>query len=271
MDKRLENALDFLLFSYFSFTLKTHKENEDIVVDTPYTEILDKVIDRAYLDAARTIEIPKLDNLRTDKGKGDFLRIKIKDLLTEEIKKLKNESNYNTWHEKTCKALNAIDTELSKIDKVSQSYPEISITNYYGKKIEITCGQAQKIVNMTMKYLYILNTIFSEYSYTDENENNFCKWYEKYIAKFSSELHVPLDSYIFDAAKNDKIAPPNCSWSKLTDYAEYANYQDKIKENHNNPPIDWESPAWIKQAKEKNKNTQNKKLAQIDKRIEAKK
>ena len=96
---------------------------------------------------------------------------------------------------------------------------------------EFHFGQAQKWVNMTLKYLYLLG-----------------------IVKNPDDLHIPIDNYVL-AALNDKYnISSNTVWSQFNydNYDElYTSYNKVIKP----PYINWEHDAWIIQAeKEKGIN-----------------
>lgn len=116
--------------------------------------------------------------------------------------------NFDKWHEKVC-------------DKLVEFYGK---TGYLREKkgekgtIGFTYGNAQKIVNMTFKYLFCIMT-----------DNNM--GIENYLEYFK-DCHLTLDSYIItglvDEYKNQGIK--YLSWSRL-DKKEYLNYQRVAKEN----------------------------------------
>ena len=84
------------------------------------------------------------------------------------------------------------------------------------------------------------------------------------IRKIYDKLHMPLDSIVFEAASknkneyiNDKydvyglgLDIPKTKWSNLTE-EEYDNYYTEYINNLENgiSAIEWESKAWIAQAK----------------------
>lgn len=142
-------------------------------------------------------------------------------------------SDFDDWHKAKCEEIinfmnNSIDKSNTKILK----------------KENFTIGQAQKWVNMTLKYLWLLDAL---------------------PAGVEPEyLHVPIDSYIIEIAYDNKNKfenalglledkPPK-SWSKLSEYDEYFEIQEAIrkaiKTNTTNEtiPIKWESLAWIEVA-----------------------
>ena len=91
----------------------------------------------------------------------------------------------------------------------------------------MTYGQAQKWLNMTIKYLY-------------------CLQYNKFKKAFHY-LHVPIDNRIIKSAYKDfKIAKPVESWSKWNK-EEYTNYQEKLIKaiGDKKDPLRWEFTAWL--------------------------
>lgn len=93
-------------------------------------------------------------------------------------------------------------------------------------------GQAQKWINMTLKYLSVLGCPAVENAY--------------------AYLHVPVDSIVFDVAQKPSpglgVAPPaqNVAWSKLGE-EDYLLYQERLREataESYASPLDWEAQAW---------------------------
>lgn len=89
----------------------------------------------------------------------------------------------------------------------------------------LTLGHAQKWVNMTMKYL--------------------CVFKDAQAIAMLPYLHAPLDSYIFQAAKDLLDLDPPChAWSKLSKYQDYLSYQKAIRKASGKPALVWEFSAW---------------------------
>lgn len=217
--KKEKAAIDFLIFSYFGFTL-------DAGEDT----IIDKVIDRSYRDASS--HVLSVDDSEKQSRKNDASKI-IKERLNALTEK------FDAWHEDCIDAL-CKAYENCKYKEIKKKNSEDTYT------LEFTYGIAQKWLNMTMKYLYILNTFFPD--------KKICKK----VNELSHTLHVPLDSYIFEAAANEDKSYPwsKEKWSKISVYEDYWEYQEKIKKKFSSP-IDWEGNAWLKIAKERNKKNEN--------------
>lgn len=164
---------------------------------------------RAYRDMCRTI--------RFEKGVSQMLkndcRTRVVELIETEIK--------------NC---NSIDT-LEKYDEFHDSLCLRIIDCYDNQTIaEITYGQAQKWVNMTMKYLCVL--------YEGQ-----CDW----LNKIYSFLHIPIDSIILDKARKEfpnEFPVNNIPWSQLS-REEYITIQNKLRAVIKDVAlIDWEFKAW---------------------------
>lgn len=244
-------AFDFLLYNYFG--IKESDLNDQSKKNIPY--ICDICAKRAYLDLARTVkyryssseleEMKSKKSSKEDKDKAtNFIDSKnelIKNiceniLSTIETKEgeisFKN-SDFDDWHKAKCEEIinfmnNSIDKSNTKILKEEN----------------FTIGQAQKWVNMTLKYLWLLNALPTGVK--------------------PEYLHVPIDSYIIEIAYDNKNKfenalglleeKPKKSWSKLSEYETYFKIQEAIrkaiKTNTTNEtiPIKWESLAWIEVA-----------------------
>ena len=206
-----EEILKFLKFSYFG----------DLNIS------IEVASNRAYRDMCRTLKfniLPKDTKATTISGLKEAVNV----IFKEEIPII-NESNitsseeFNSWHCKVCG----------------------NIKNLYKENdIKFTYGQAQKWLNMTIKYLYL----FGGYTFDSVFEY----------------LHIPIDNYIFNAVKDElKInRPKNISWSKL-DKKEYLKYQEDIREElrkKNSSPLRWEFENWLNEAEKRHKKLRTKLL-----------
>lgn len=188
-----KERLDFLIYAYFG------SEEDPFIACSR----------RAYLDLCRTI--------RFDGQPGDLIRTEVDNLLKNYISAIikhhnMNQAEFDLWHRNTCNLMTAC---------------------YKPYEIEFSIGQAQKWLNMTIKYLYIrggadISSIF-----------NYC--------------HVPLDNYVFDMAKHIlKISRPENRWSRITNYNEYMLYQNKLRSAilvTGKIPLEWEFEHWLSAAK----------------------
>lgn len=139
---------------------------------------------------------------------------------------------FSAWHQKLCEAL---------------------IDQYHD--FDMTYGQAQKWVNMTIKYIWLVYT----------GCNTDLDYYVE-LMKCPGDFHVPLDSIILryvkkhinkpaDSAELLPIAPEkaaflkeeaNLPWSRWNDYEKYLQYQSILKQALQKDPLDWELTHWIK-------------------------
>lgn len=140
----------------------------------------------------------------------------------EQLMKAPNCNEYDKLHESLCKSLCTISHSI--LEKC------------------LTIGQAQKWVNMTMKYLWMLDLVKCE----------------------SSILHIPIDNYVLGELKQkigdsnelikgndkqytviDKKSRNGYKWSNIPDYKNvYYPIQKAIREK-TQCPIEWESQAWL--------------------------
>lgn len=233
-----ENAVNFLLFGYFGITLENSKD-----------DIISAAINRAYRDAASHVLSLKDDFKKdTEKGQdlfakaGELIKVFIKDVLNNDTQNKLNKKEYDKKHKNLC------DTLISKYKGCTNSGYEFSY------------GIAQKWVNMTMKYLGVILTIFSVFN----DKNDFVTFHESFQA-VESYLHVPIDGYILDYVSNKKYSnvksiniakkenKNNLAWSKYEE-GNYKTLQNEIKnklKNETTFPLDWENEAWIKVAQNK--------------------
>lgn len=242
-------AFDFLLYSYFGIKESDLKPQSKKV---PYI-----CAKRAYLDLARTVKYnyssSELEEMKSKKSseedkdkannfiesKNNLIKNICKNILspieTKEGEISFKNSDFDDWHKAKCEEIK---------EKMNGNYE--TVNNSYEKVLEesFTIGQAQKWVNMTLKYLWLLNALPTGVK--------------------PEYLHVPIDSYIIEIAYDNKNKfenalglleeKPEESWSKLSKYEEYFKIQKAIREaiktNTTNEtiPIKWESLAWIEVA-----------------------
>lgn len=210
---RLKNAIDFLMWSYFNLTLDDG-DNVDRILNT--------CIRKAYLDAtqqgAYNTLIPKEKKALRDCSSqveiaaGRSLRRKI-----DSLRECKDK--FNQWHGETCK-------------EIKEQYTEINSTE---RGELFSYGNAQKWVNMALKYVYTLYWLYKAFS----SECEFCRKYGQMVSQYTKEFHVPIDSFMIEAYGKEDIP----AWSKWTD-GDYASLRKEHSET-----LDWEGPEWIKIAK----------------------
>ncbi len=180
---------DYLIYLYFG-------SNADL---------LTACINRAYLDFNRT-----LHGFR--KSEGDIYESAKNSLLISlEILRstARNEISvdvFDNWHEKTCESL-------------------ISVFSNNGYRLFV--GQAQKWVNMTMKYIFTAG--------------------EQRIPGFDSVYsycHVPFDNILLGKLEKYGFPSLNCAWSRLDKYDEYFERQKWVRQRFSLAPMDVEFLLW---------------------------
>ena len=158
----------------------------------------------AYTDMCRTI--------RFNGKNGDMLRKAVDSLLEERIPELvavNDAEDFTKWHHSICEEI---------------------VVMYEAEGIEFYIGQAQKWVNMTLKYLYVL--------------------VPDVVEPFYRFLHIPLDNYIIDIAKKQYGIPSlHCAWSRISDYQDYLDYEEMLMEVIDEVPLDWEFAKWVESAR----------------------
>lgn len=237
-----KKLLDFLLYSYFGCSSEDSEQT-----------VKKKCAYRAYLDLARTVKYvyssTELEKATVGTDAHAFIDIRKKRIedvcykLIESIEGYPNHSGgFDTWHESKCAQI---------IDRMNAPYGD-------GKKgflkARFTYGQAQKWVNMTLKYLWLLDMLPNGLS--------------------EAELHVPVDSFILEDLKEtqqfntegNKITGSGESyyyngeaWSAISDPENYKKLQKEIRDiakEQGISPIQWEGPVWIKVAQ--NRETRKK-------------
>lgn len=220
-----KQANEFFLYSFFG------------IVDSDTPEIIiKKCVKRAYLDMNRTLTLNKSNskNLEEKAFMNLFTGYLSKALTMEGTISDKRAAAYQVFVNHS--------EELSKyLEKVSLSTCSCKRNDncfYY--------GQAQKWINMSLKYLWLLGMI-------PEEENDL--------------LEAPIDSFIINAAnfENKELLFPididnptdsdnkeyhslcgnTMPWSKL-DETEYNFIQEQVKKiSSNQTVIEWECNAWI--------------------------
>jgi len=162
---------------------------------------------RAYLDFSRTLHgIGPGSGELYENAKGRLLKrlalVRYK-TLTQEL--------FDEWHRATCQSL-------------ADSYFKHGYKSFF-------VGQAQKWVNMTLKYIYVFG---------DARIPGYTNLYEL--------CHVPLDNILLEQLEPFHFPHLPCAWSRLDDYKFYLSLQRWVRENFNCPPLDMEFRLWMGQA-----------------------
>ena len=196
MELTIEDILHFLKVAYFGDIEDVYKAASK----------------RAYRDFCRTIRSQRFKDA-THESKEVF-RHDVTDYMKTRIGSLKEITNkkqeaFDAWHTDVCNGIIA-------------RFP-------YG---ELYYGQAQKWINMTFKYLCVI----------DEGTHRKA-WYFPF-------LHIPMDNIIINLAVEERlIERPDVPWSRWME-AQYETYQTALRTSiHNSygddyPPLLWEFRNW---------------------------
>ncbi len=209
-------------------------------------------VDKAYIDMTpRTIAglgLAFLDGIK--KGNANYgMKMnllkrktseinKVKDWLASELVEVfKNGVFDDNIHEKLCKDfISKFIAAIGMLNSSINKFPQGKII----KPDLITYGKAQKIVNMSFKYLYLFDDTF------DESGN--CKY-----PQIFDHCHMAIDANILDwFKKNDKnsVSKYSVTWSNMG-YDEYQAAQNSIKSycRQNSQSIQnsyWSAFPWTK-------------------------
>ena len=209
MSLKLEAQFDFLFQTYFG-----GKGDE-----------LDRFISRAYRDMNRTLSGMGKQKDKSDilNGAKEVVRQQLNDLIRTSPEKAKLGDQFEHWHSTACKKL--------------KEFYDSRDTN---PKINFTYGQAQKWINMTMKYCWVCGG----------NElERLQPWFVK--------AHVAVDEVILIAAEKEKVVSnrPCEKWSKWDSEQEYSDFQKTLREvatTQNKSPMELEFDWWNKYRSELN-------------------
>lgn len=98
-------------------------------------------------------------------------------------------SDYDSWHKASCQ----------------------SIVENFGDSA-FTYGNAQKWLNMTIKYLFIVNSVMEMLGAAED----FRDFYRRKFKDFEGDFHVPIDSYIIESLWDEKATVEETSeWLSL--------------------------------------------------------
>lgn len=217
--------------------------------------LLYRVVNKAMFDA--TSQGSFNTSLKNEKEKENAKKAKSAAVavMFEAMRKGVFKPNFVEWHYNTCNA-------------VKKPFECWGLGDFF------SYGNAQKIVNMTLKYLYLLSSIVDYCGIPCEVKEIFTA-----VKDESKTLHIPIDSYIIDAiwqktdeeerkklperesdvrvnyANNDYKRPSDHikGWSSWDEH-EYNEVQEligqKLTEDNINP-MEWEADTWISISKKR--------------------
>lgn len=214
---------------------------------------------KAYLDMNRTMTFRLSDSGKTEKEKRTILekrnewRDEVTEIIRNRIYKSNNSDDYDDWHKDTCGAIIEIYSP--------ESANESKLVRRVGRRrteesVGLTLGQAQKWLNMTLKYIWLLN----RFGLLDNGLSEF-------VRQNQEMFHVPLDSYLIRYIKQSSVRGKTFDdnglswkysmedfdgyeWSKIpqSNYDNYRNYQKAIRDDlkEKRSPLEWELEHWHK-------------------------
>lgn len=190
-----------------------------VATDLTSADSLTSISKRAYLDLSRT-----LHGIGTHPSKTTLLddtHASLRTFVTD-LEMVTTRAEFDDLHDTWC---------LERME-VFHSFPH----THREKKFVFTYGQAQKWINMTCKYLAVLD--------------------HPTVARVYTYLHIPIDSIVYTEAEHHLAGitvprpPGNVPWSRLN-RKQYREYQQHLQTaiatryDGNLAPLDWESQAWI--------------------------
>lgn len=170
---------------------------------------LDRCIQRAYLDMNRTLHgMSKLGELHSD-WRTAMLRV-LKDRLTIlPGVHAWTQASFDAWHHESVDRLKRISSE--------HGFSSLSV------------GQAQKWINMSIKYAIALG------------ERRMPGFHCVY-----NVAHVALDNIVLKRLEEGGMPPLSCSWSRLDDYGQYMAVQEWVRKHFAMVPVEAEYCVWLK-------------------------
>lgn len=217
-------AVDFLMYNYLGIT---HGQYD-------WHMVAISAVNRAYKDATnqgayntRVKESKRLSSARQKEQAEECMINMLDELITGKY------SDYDSWHKKICDEL----VEMYKKEDLPFGY-----------------GNAQKWVNMTMKYIYI---VYSLRLLEDQGADA--------LNKYIKDFHAPIDSYILEGLKYTDLYDQieSSTWSKWQDYCKYMNLQYILRKRYGSDKetvLDWENSLWTAVSQYRKANPEDKSM-----------
>lgn len=234
----IDYGTTFFLWSYFGISVEEIPEEEEQAKKT----VIKKAVIRAYRDASSHVLSVKEEHKDSLKALAmqsimefitELAKAAVdKNRLTMNEKRMK----FDELHKKVCRKLveEYRRDEYYKVDKRGQLH-------------KFTYGIAQKWVNMSLKYIYLLDEVL------------WGGFRIPWTSYFATDFHAPLDSFVYEAVEDELKINVNKylegqTWSQIDNYERYKQLQDVIRDavkQNGNYSIEWENSAWIRAAHKK--------------------
>lgn len=203
-----KEAEAFLWYAYFGFC-------KEELYNMPLTDALTVCAERAYRDMNRTLRF-------ADGTNHDDFRDAVCETVVEFAQKLiacETRQTYDETFQKACES----------IQKTAQTGCALSR--------DLTYGQAQKWLNMTMKYAWLMERVNGTWLHIPIDNVIMEKLSQTFGVQFPREKNGALRPY----SKYSKLAWSN--WSKEDYEKVLEDIRNKVKEQC---PIQWENDAWTR-------------------------
>jgi len=181
---------------------------------------LDRFISRAYRDMNRTLRGTAALNPSILQGAKAKLKKRVRELTGTAVPpdEPEKKKSFDEWHHGSCQML--------------LTYYKRAIGSQ--SKTRLTYGQAQKWINMTLKYCWICGDVSLES-----------------LQPWLSVAHIPVDEVILVAAEEEgAVATRPCRiWSGWNNKDEYRDFQQLIRvaaKNADQSPLEMELAWWTK-------------------------
>lgn len=172
------------------------------------SDYLNMCIDRAYLDFNRTLH--GIRNHKEIYKSAKIVMAKSLQMLSQNKSTFRSSTVFNEWHKNLCISL-------------CKHYAERGFVNYH-------IGQAQKWVNMALKYVFTMG------------EKRLPDYYHVY-----GFCHIPIDNIIIKNLSDYNPPRLTCAWSRIDNYDEYMAYQNWVRKFFNgSAPLAVEFFLWQK-------------------------
>lgn len=153
-------------------------------------------IERAYRDLCRTLRLSDYEE-----GQWDIFQSELSEILKRQIEqmlstKMVSQEEFDNWHQRT----------------IFQLVVKGSVENIHEKKTYLTVGQAQKWINMTLKYVYAVGERHIENAWANH-----------------TYYHVPIDSIIQDKLSRHGVTKLEMPWSQLDEMDRYFRFQKECR------------------------------------------